>query len=246
MEGWHPDFLAATDPRTLIVYGLPFDAGRVLSGLSAEPQPLAPLTNRYAVIADGMPAVRLSSRGWLSVTPDERMDLPKPWDQYLLCREAILHSASQFAVQVRQFLEAYLDFCQDAVGAHRRVLEPDGKDLFGHEDFVFSAWLPMPRARILLPKDADDDVPAFAEVDVAFWDGRQITAVLIEGAQTPLKSVRRKRDYLFARHPALRVVTVPAAQVRDGVFPQDAFGEDFTAFWRGVDLPMGPMPPDID
>ena len=239
-----PDFLSATDPATLIVYGVARDASVVLSEITAQEHP-APLGVRHALVSFDIEDLRLSSPGWIDISPDERMELPSAPEQYLLCREKIGHGASNFSLPIRQFLNRYLDFCWAQVEAHQASLDPapPETDLFTWRDWVFSAWLPMPHARVLLPPSFDEDSPAFAEIDIMFRCNGRLTAVMIEGLSTPLKSVRRRRDFLFAQHPALDVVSVPKENLTADGFPGDLFGAAFTRFWHGLTLPIGPCPP---
>lgn len=243
MRAWRPDYLSEANPETLIVYGLAKDAGRVLANLFEEPGGAAPLSERHALFAAATPGFRLSSPGWIDIGPDQRMRLASTENYYLLCREQIVHGASHFAVAIRGFLDSYLDFCRDQVVAHRAELDPDpaDEDLYSHEDWVFSAWLPMPHARILLPASFGEDGPVFAEVDVAFWDGKRLIAVMLDGGTTPLKSVRRRQDHLFETHPAIELVRVP----KGGAFPAAAFPGTVTRFWEGLAFPVGPCPPRI-
>lgn len=240
MVAWHPDYLSKTDPRALIVYGPAADAGRILSELGAD-GPSTPLSEDHAVFTPSAPGFRLSSRGWVDMGPDVRMDLPDADTLMLLCRGQVHRSAPQFAMSIRRFLDEYLDFCRAQVDVHRDELQPATPDIYGHADWVFSAWLPLPHARVLLPPSFEGEGPAFAEIDIAFWDGTELIAVMLEDGGTPLKSARRRRDHLFETFPALRVVKAG----RDGAFPMNAFPESLTRFWSGLEMPTGPCPPSI-
>lgn len=242
------DFLSESDPRTLIVYGAIRDPARVLAdvvGRSAGPQPL---TGHHALVDNDVPDLRLSSPGWIEISPEERMELPSPENLFLLCREAIRHSASQFSLSVRRFLEAYLDFVSAEVEAARDELETaaDGEEVYACKDWVFSAWLPLPHARILLPPAYAGGAPEFAEFDIAFRKRGRIIVVQIDGAGTPVKSVRARRDYVLAHHPALELVTLDKSSFVDGTFADETVRSMFSRFWDGLTLPVGPCPPDLE
>lgn len=239
-----PDFLSAANPATLIVYGVARDAGVVLSEIAAQEHP-RPLGVRHALVPPEGDDLRLCSPGWINISADERMELASASELFLLCREKIGHGTSNFALPIRQFLGSYLDFCWARVEAYQTLLDPDPpeSDLFTWRDWVFSAWLPMPHARVLLPPSFDGENPAFADVDIMFRCNGRFTAVMIEGMSTPLKSIRRKRDFLFERHPDLDVVSVSKESLAAGDFPADRFDAAFARFWHGLKLPVGPCPP---
>lgn len=241
MSDWHPDYLSEAGPEALIVYGLATDADRVLAELRDDAPP-GPLSERHALIEMTAPALRLSSRGWASIGTDQRLDLSGADDLMLLCRERIMHSVSHFAVSVRNYVSGYLDFCRAQVDAHKDALTPEGGDIYTNVDWIFSACLPMPHARILLPKAFEGDGPGFAEVDIAFWDGAKLIAVMLEDGGTPLKSQRRRRDYLFETFPAREIVTAGTG----GAFAAADLPASMTEFWTGLDMPLGPWPPEIN
>lgn len=244
----HPDFTSKDDPQTLIVYGLFGDPARVLAQLVAARQNFPPLANRYAVISSSTRDIRLSSPGWMHIDLNQRLALVTSEELFVVCRERLLKNTPPFSGPTRLFLNHYLEFVKDEVASKRQTLIPfqPETEVFTYQDFAFSAWLPLPEARILLPPDFDDDGPAFAEVNLAFWQRGRIVAILIEGTGTPVKSRRRKLDFLRKNHPYLELVRVQKDQLRSGAFPIDRFPESFARFWEGVDLPIGPCPPTIE
>lgn len=242
-----PSFLSKTDPATLIVYGLVSEPGRIVSALIAADTAPPALTNQYALIGPSTEALRLSSPGWMEVSLDERLSLTDSQELYRLCREKVLHGTSHFSLLIRQFLNGYLDFVVSQAEANRAELEgdPPAADIFSHRDWVFSAWLPLPQARLLLPPEFNDDAPQFADIDIAFCRAGRVTAVMIDGTSTPTKSQQAKRDYLRAHHPQLDFVHIHKDRLRDGIFPADDFPGAFARYWDGLTLPHGPNPPDL-
>lgn len=244
----HPDFASKANPETLIIYGLVGDPGRVLAELETTEGNIPPLTNRYALICPSTGDIRLSSRGWMNLSLNQRLRLETNDDLFLFCSERLLQNTPPFSGPARLFLKAYLDFVRSAVAANRDELEPvkPETEIFTYRDFVFSAWLPFPEARILLPPRYGDGDPAFAELNIAFRLHGRIIAVVIDGAETPLRSRQRKVDYLHENHPRLDLVHVQLEQLRSGEFPRQEFPDSFVRFWQGVDLPIGPCPPVIE
>ncbi len=239
------DFLTRADPATFVVYGLASDPRIVLADLAKSEEDKAPLTGRYAVLPDAGVDIRINSLGWIDVTVDERLELAKTEDLQLLCREAILHGVSNFSGPLRRFLESYLNFTERHLKDNADNLAPEGAEIFTPNDWIFSAFLPMPQARILLAEAADDGGPLFAELDAVFYHRGRLICVLIEGTGMVRKSVQRARDILFERHPALDVVSLSKEAFSADAFPADAFPGTFVNFWEGLDMPVGPCPPRI-
>lgn len=239
------DFLSESDPQTLLVYGMVTDPAAVARSLSQMP-PGVPfmLSNRFAVVAPSSPALRLNSPGWIDLAPIQMMEIASTTDIFDLCRDRVMANASPFARPLRAFLEAYFQFVAAQTENHRTQLEPADpeNDVFNHLDWVFSAWLPLPHAHVLLPDAGAPDEPWFAELDVAFLLGGRLLGVIIESIGTATKSRRQRLQYLEESHPFATIVRVPAGGLEDksGAFPADLFPAPFQHFWKGLALPQGP------
>ena len=88
-----------------------------------------------------------------------------------------------------------------------------------------------------------DNKPVFAEIDTAFWIEGNLIAVIIDGGETPIKSRKKKLDYLVEKHPNLTVVKVPRDKLEVDKFPIDLFPSSLAYFWRSLKLPHGPFTP---
>jgi len=241
------DFLSKADPVTLIVYGLVTEPVRVLAELERRADGLAPLANNYALLSKLVDELRFSSFGWIDITFEQRMALNNSNDLFQLCRRKLLRSVSNFSNPTRQFIDGYLDFVLAQTKAFKDELEEygSGGEVYGAVDWVFSAWLPLPHAHILLPPEFGHNPPQFAEVDVAFWHDGCLKAVVIEDSSTPIQSKQRRLDYLLDNHPFLDLVSIPKNRIAEGHFPEDAFPATFSRYWEGLALPTGPAPPII-
>lgn len=247
------DFTSKNDPQTLLVYGMVTDPAAVARSLepmppdSMEPDGPFMLSNRFAVISPSSPGLRLNSPGWIELSPIQMMEVASTLEIFDLCRERVMGNASPFSRSLRTFLEAYFQFVAAQTENHQSDLEPAEAeaDVFNHTDWVFSAWLPLPHAHVLLPDAGASDTPLFAELDVAFLLGDRLLGVMIDGINTPTKSQRQRRHDLEERHPNATIVHVPATDLEDkaGAFPADLFPTPFLQFWKGLDLPLGPYRP---
>ncbi len=247
MENQLSGFLSKADPTTLIVYGQVTEPARVLAELEQSTDDLAPLTNHYALLTPVMDELRLSSFGWIDITFEQRMTLTNSRDLFQLCRRKILGNVSHFAKPTRDFIGAYLDFVWAQTETCKDKLEKAGSncEVYGAEDWAFSAWLPLPQARILLPPEFECNPSQFAEIDIAFWYDGRVKAIVIEDASTPIKSKQRRLDYLRENHPFLDLISLPREWIGESSFPAYAFPATFSRYWEGLALPTGPAPPII-
>ena len=203
------------------------------------------LSGRHALISEDTPAVRLSSAGWIDLTPAGLIDVTSTELLYGLALEKIMTRISPFSKWVRLFVERYFAFMAARITS---LDQPDPtSEIYTREDWIFSTWLPLPHAQILLPPESGQDEPAFAEFDMAFWTGNRLVCVLLAQSGMMLKSKRDKISRLEHSHPQLQIVSVPREAVSDAKpdFPGDLFGEDFINFWRDLELPQGPSPSPV-
>jgi len=242
---------AGTGPRTLVVYGLvsnPATVADEFEGSRGRDAPGAPfeLTNRYAVVTPSAPSLRLSTPGWIDFSPLQMLEVASSADLLALCRERLINRSSPFSKPVRLFLDRYLDFAKGQLDRHKaELVGADEKgEIFDYRDWIFSAWLPLPQAQVLLPTTFDRGRRNFAELDIAFWAAGTLIGVTIEGAATPIGSKRRKLDYLAETHPRFTLVRIPRDRLDADGFPEELFPEPFGRYWRGLPLPHGPCPTD--
>jgi len=246
MANDYPDFSSLDFPKTLVLYGQCSNPLTALETIKIPPGETShELSSSYAVLSPSSPGLRFSSSGWLEISTRQMLNVQSTESLFQICRERIINRTSQFSVLLRLFLESYFDFLHSQIEIHKNELEPDDveDEVFNYKDWIFSAWLPLPQAHILLPPNFMDNKPSFAEIDVAFWIEGQLIGVVIDGGATPIKSRKNKMDYLVQKHPQLWVIRVPRDKLEEDTFPIDLFPNSFSYFWRTLTLPHGPFTP---
>ena len=144
------------------------------------------------------------------------------------------------------YIEQYLNFMSDKLEVHKLELgaKIDEDEIYDYKDWIFSSWLPLPHAQILLPPVFADNSPNFAEIDIAFWVDGKLIGVMIDGANTPIKSRQCKLDFLAENHPQFSIVNFGKDHLQGDTFPTNLFPASFFNFWENLSLPHGPCPPN--
>ena len=246
MANDYPNFLSLNFPKTLIIYGQCSNPVTTFKNISIPPGDNAfQLSSNYAELYPSSPGLRFSSSGWLGMSTRQMLNVQSTEELFQISRERVINCTNQFSKLIRLFLESYFDFLIFQIEKHKNELEPDNveAEVFIYKDWIFSAWLPLPQAHILLPPNFMDNKPSFAEIDVAFWIEGQLIGVVIDGGETPIKSRKKKLDYLVEKHPQLWVIKVPRDKLEKDTFPIDLFPNSFSYTWRTLTLPHGPFTP---
>ena len=246
MANDYPNFLSLEFPRTLIIYGQCSNPVTTFKNISIPPGDNAfQLSCNYAELTPSSPGLRFSSSGWLGISTRQMLNVQSTEELFQISRERVINCTNQFSKLIRLFLESYFDFLIFQIEKHKNELGPENveDEVFIYKDWIFSAWLPLPQAHILLPITFLDNKPSFAEIDVAFWIEGQLIGVVIDGGATTIKSRKNKMDYLVQKHPQLWVIRVPRDKLEEDIFPIDLFPNSFSYFWRTLTLPHGPFTP---
>jgi hypothetical protein len=164
------------------------------------------------------------------------------------CRYALERRTPLFARPIRLFIQSYLDFVEGEVERQRLTLETlmaraglsAADDLPTYRDWMFSALLALPNAHVACNPGEDQalDADAFARVDILFWTGREILAVLLEGLTMATPEQARRLARLELARADLRVVRIPAVVTGGQPIPEQ-LRERLTNFWHGLTLPFG-------
>jgi hypothetical protein len=230
--------------RLALVYGAIRDpaaaAHHALADLHRSGLPLGPSA---ASIEPDQPALRLNSQGWLSLQPQRAGELATHADRIQMCKAGLARSVPLFAGPLEVFLESYFDFLQRSIELRREALEakltaaglPARGGIFDYRDWMYSAFLPLPNAYVLM----DNDSRALARVDCAFWTGEALLAVLFETRSMPLPSERRAIEQLAAMTPLVEIVRIPAAALDDPTVLGGRLGKQLFAFADQAELPYG-------
>lgn len=148
------------------------------------------LGQQVAWIGSGTEPLRLNSPGWLKVAPELIAALSGREGLRLLCRDRLESIIPPFAAQTRRWIAGYLDRIEDRTGK----AQEQGDALTRLSDRFFAALLPLPSPHIATVdriggKISIQEDEEFVRLDMAFWDGTQLTGIIFgdENESTPAK-----------------------------------------------------------
>ncbi len=141
------------------------------------------LGRQVALFGAQTPAFRLNSRGWMTVAPGLVAALDTRAKLRMLCRDRLMAASPPFAARARRVVAAYLDRAEQLAGP-----PPERPEAVTHPtDRFFETLLPMPNAHVQPVTAAGSELVPVAghnpvRVDLAFWDGETLHAILFGGA----------------------------------------------------------------
>jgi hypothetical protein len=109
----------------------------------------------------------------------------------------------------KQFLNLYFDYCRSCVTLpfHRKQILDESKIgypiPYNNVDWIFEAMMPLPQAHLYQSDPMEDTfhfVPnRMMKVDFAFWTGKQLIAVEIDGSSHSGSEAHIRKDRLLQR-----------------------------------------------
>ena len=149
------------------------------------------------------------------------------------------------------FLTLYFDFVVSQIEAHKPELEQklaDMSSLFSYQDWLLSAFMPLPQPLLYVPDDpadysyADEDM---IRLPLMFWTGDQAIIVFFRGNETRsakiinLQERLRENGFVILEIDQQKLTNCEVSVIRE-ILP----GE-FHKFWQSEVLPSGPFKPEF-
>ncbi len=146
---------------------------------------------------------------------DFKQIMPGTWPDIEVASEALhfirdhLKEKCELATNhERRFLDLYFEFCQKSVAAPEYMARLYGdrknwKAPYDDDDWVFEALIPLPQAHLYQTNPLEDDysfVPSrMMKVDFAFWTGKRLVAVEVDGGSHIGNESHVEKDRLLLR-----------------------------------------------
>lgn len=150
-----------------------------------------------------------------------------------ILRRLHLRDCDVFDKYLRRWIDLYFEF----VAAHARDHSGELQALARTPEAVFDPLLwglaalrPLPRAHI------PDGAGAFISVDIAFWDGGELIAIVFAG------SAKARSAQGLPALVRLLTIEAPGGTVGHEIIAEQ-LGETVTGYWRGLAVPPDPFGP---
>ena len=226
--------------ETLIIYGLVNDPSALAKKiLLLQDGTSTQLSNQHAFFNENSPALRLNCSDWLQHSSNA-IEVNNSELLYNMTIEKIMRNILPFSYLTRIFIKSYFDFMLEQT---KKIFINEAElEIFNQQDWVYSAWLPMPNTHILLSPEFNNEKFEFVEFDLSFWTEGQLICIQLGQPNTLIKSKMEKRKQLEFAYPYINIIEIPINRFTENekLFPSDLFSENFNYFWRGLKLPKGP------
>jgi len=185
-------------------------------------------------------ALRL--RDFTAVVPGNWPEIDSAADAANFIRDHLREKCELATNHERRFLDLYFEFCQErmkppAYLARSRKERKDWGAPYDDEDWIFEALLPLPQAHLYQNDPLEDEysfVPKrMMKVDFAFWTGKQLVAVEIDGGSHIGSQTHVEKDRLLQRagitvvHVLNAEITKHGKKVVERLLPSE-----ITQFWK--------------
>ena len=149
------------------------------------------------------------------------------------------------------FLSKYFNFTLQHVENNKNNLKnrlAGMESLYSYQDWLMSAFLPLPQSIIYLPEDPSDLSYSDADmvrVSLLFWTGHKAIILFFVGSDTP--SPRIVNISAKLREGGYTVFDIAQKEliVENSAWLQEFFNTHFGIFWEDETLPSGPFKPEI-
>ena len=151
-------------------------------------------------------ALRL--RDFTSVVPGSWPEIDAAADAVIFIRDHLRDKCELATDDERRFLDLYFEFCEEqmkppAYLARTRKERTDWGAPYDDDDWIFEALIPLPQAHLYQTNPLEDEysfVPKrMMKVDFAFWTGRRLIAVEIDGGSHIGSESHIEKDRLLQR-----------------------------------------------
>ncbi len=179
--------------------------------------------------------------------PPIAQDLAHADSQLNFLEKHLVQLCGEWAKPRRLLISRYFEAVRGQVRANERHLDQRIEALSGLvelDHWCFSALMPLPRAYLLCaqPDAAAGLQPSeFVSVDVAFWTGHDLIAVVIDDGTT--RTGQRKRGFERLRESGARLINLDKAELNTsgGSGLLHSLGDRIANFLTGQSLPASPF-----
>lgn len=209
-----------------------------------------PVTHVVLDIAAKRP-LRLNSDWYRLFLRPPMREMTTALDQFTFIKEHMPGYCDVWDKFQQIFLTLYFDF----VASQIELLKPDLEQklagmssLFSYQDWLLSAFLPLPQPLVYIPGDPGDNTYAnedMVRLPLMFWTGEQAIVVFFTGNDTRSTIIANTQDRL--QKNGYTILEIDKIELADGDVSMMGriLPEVFQKFWQSEVLPSGPFKPEF-
>ena len=201
-------------------------------------------------------AIRFEDFPFVFPETEKLPDIDNPIHAFDFACEYIKTDCNLQTPSERLFLDLYAQYCKEVITPHHYALKQRKREElsppWNDDDWVFAALIPLPQAHLYLEDPLKEpsftDEPSFTldqvmvKVDFAFWDGKRIIAVEVDGGSHIGSEKHIRKDRLLSR-AGVETIHIHNSELKNHgtkvicrLLPTQ-----ITKFWEGIKFCHNPL-----
>ena len=186
-----------TAPSSILIYGI-CETPSILWNAHCVNLRKDNINRQYICLNDELSTLRISSKGWLELKPEQLLQFQSNNDLKLFTKEVLLSRVNAFSRPIKNALLSYFSWVENkCLKISEGELSKDIDPMFAKADqLFFSAYLPLPHPKIVL-SDEDGKFQGVANFDLSFYISGKVYLLTFADGQFIRKTERDFREKLF-------------------------------------------------
>ena len=187
----------STAPASILIYGICETPSIIWNAHCLNPQ-TSDINRQYICLNDESLTLRIASKGWLELTPEQLLQFQSNSDLNSFTKEVLLSKINAFSRPIKKALISYFNWVEDeCLKLSKGKLSLKTDPLFAKADqLFFSAYLPLPHPKIVLSNE-DGKFQGVANFDLGFCINGKVYLLTFADGQFIRKTERDFREKLF-------------------------------------------------
>ena len=158
----------STAPASILIYGICETPSILWNAHCLNPQ-TGNINRQYICLNDESLTLRIASKGWLELTPEQLLQFQSNSDLNSFTKEVLLSKVNVFSRPIKKALISYFNWVEnECLKLSEGKLSLKTDPLFAKADqLFFNAYLPLPHPKIVLSNE-DGKFQGVANFDLGF------------------------------------------------------------------------------
>lgn len=156
------------------------------------------INRQYICLDKQLSTIRLGSKGWLEMKPEQLLQFQSNKDMILFAKEMLLSKVNAFSKPIKNAIVAYFEWVeQECKKISKSEISKTIDPLFVNpEQLFFSSFLPLPHPKIVV-SDSKKNLIGVANFDLSFCIDKKVYLLTFSKGEFIRKSERELREKLL-------------------------------------------------